>query len=109
MAESDAARLIVTIYGKNYTFALTPEQRAEHIQEVAQLVDEQMRRAYQEHHLQSPLQLAILAGLNLVEELQKLRADYQDAESEIAQRTSRLAASLGRVFQGVAAETPRQG
>ncbi|MBM3280560.1 MAG: cell division protein ZapA [Candidatus Handelsmanbacteria bacterium] len=109
MAASDAARLIVSIYGKNYTFALTPEQRAEHIQEVALLVDEQMRRVYQETRIQSPLQLAILAGLNLVEELQQLKADYEDAESEIAQRTSRLAASLGRVFQGIGAETPRQG
>jgi cell division protein ZapA (FtsZ GTPase activity inhibitor) len=109
MAESDAARLIVTIYGKNYTFALTPDQRAEHIQEVAQLVDEQIRRANQEHHLQSPLQLAVLAGLNLVEELHKLKADYQDAEAEISQRTSRLAASLGRVFQGPGADSTRQG
>lgn len=107
MAESDAARLIVTICGKNYTFALTPDQRAEHIQEVAQLVDEQMRRISQEHHLQAPLQLAILAGLNLVEELHKLRADYQEAEAEIAQRTSRLAASLGRVFQGASTDSPR--
>lgn len=107
MAESDAARLIVAIYGKNYTFALTPDQRAEQIQEVAQLVDEQMRRVSQEHHLQAPLQLAILAGLNLVEELHKLRADYQEAEAEISQRTSRLAASLGRVFQGAGTDTPR--
>ena len=107
MGESDAARLIVSIYGKNYTFALTPEQRAEHIQEVAQLVDEQMRRVCQEHHLQSPLHLAILAGLNLVDELCKLRADYQEAEAEIAQRTSRLAASLGRVFQSTDADPSR--
>lgn len=107
MGESDAARLIVNIYGKNYTFALTPEQRAEHIQQVAQLVDEQMRRAFQEHRLQSPLQLAVLAGLNLVDELFKLRADYQEAEAQIAQRTSRLAASLGRVFQDSGADSPR--
>ena len=57
--------------------------------------------------LQQRQRLEQLAGLNLVEELHKLRADYQDAESEIAQRTSRLAASLGRVFQGADADTPR--
>lgn len=94
-----SASVVVNIYGKNYTFALGPGQTVEHIQEIAQLVDDRMRQAYEAHRLPAPLQIAILAGLNLVDELFKLQSDYRTAESELDQRASRLAASLGRLFE----------
>jgi cell division protein ZapA (FtsZ GTPase activity inhibitor) len=53
----------------------------------------------------SPLQVAILASLNLVEELQSLQEDYASAESDITLRTSRLTASLGRLFAEVEASS----
>jgi cell division protein ZapA (FtsZ GTPase activity inhibitor) len=64
-----------------------------------------MRELQQQKPHQSPLQTAILAGLNLVDELFKMQVDYQSAESDIAQRTSRLTTSLGRVFQDVEIES----
>jgi cell division protein ZapA len=99
MAEAEPERVVVTIYGKTYTFAASEQQSADHIREVARLVDERMRQAAREHHGLSPVQAAVAAGLNLVDELLNLQADYQVTESDIAQRTSRLAASVSRVFQ----------
>ena len=101
MPEANSNSVVVNIYGKNYTFALEPGQTEEQIQRVARFVEDHMRQVQQAHHPQSPLQTAILAGLGLVDELFKLQTDYRAAESDIAQRTSRLAASLGRVFEQV--------
>ncbi len=101
MSDTGSNQVTVTILGKPYTIAPDQDQSAEQIQEVARLADETMRQLQQQKPHQSQLQTAILAGLNLVDELFKMQVDYQSAESDIAQRTSRLTASLGRVFQDV--------
>ena len=96
---SRAATTEVNIFGKSYTLGIDQDHPAEHVQKIAQLVDEQMREVKDEVRSQSPLQVAILASLNLVEELIALQEDYASAEADIAQRTSRLTASLGRLFE----------
>jgi len=109
MPEADSASVVVNIYGKNYTLALAREQTPEHVQQVAQLVDESMRQVSQTHRSPSPLQAAILAALNLVDELFKLQTDYQAAETAITQRTSRLTASLGRAFEELKTDAADSG
>ena len=109
MPDTDPATVAVSIYGKTFTFALGPDQKAEHIHRVAQFMDEKMREAHEAHRTQSPLQTAVLAGLNLVDELFKLQAEYQTAESDIAQRTTRLTDSLGRVFQDSETDSAASG
>ncbi|MEW6752645.1 MAG: cell division protein ZapA [Candidatus Latescibacterota bacterium] len=102
--------LVVSIFGKNYPLALEPGQSADAVREVAHLVDQAMRQVHHEHPSPTPLRTAVLAGLNLVEELFALQAEYRDAEADIAQRTSRLATSLGRLFVPAPvgpAESPR--
>jgi cell division protein ZapA len=99
MSDTQPTSVVVNIYGKTFTFSLGPDQTAEHVQQAAQLIDEKMREVHEAHHTQSPIQSAVLASLNMVDELFKLQANYQAAESDIAQRTSRLNASLGRAFQ----------
>lgn len=101
MPEADSTSVVVNIFGKNYTIALEPDQSADEIRQVAQLVDENLRQVGQTRHSSAPHQTAVLAALNLVDELFQLQTSYQAAESDIAQRTSRLAASLGRVFEQV--------
>ena len=64
-----------------------------------------MQQVKGEIRADSPLQVAILASLNLVEELMSLQEDYASAESDITQRTSRLTASLGRLFAEVEASS----
>ena len=99
MADADSTNVAVHIFGKNYTFASDRDLGAEHILHVAQLVDEKMRAISQSHRPSSPLQTAILTGLDLADELFKLQTDYQSAESDIVRRTSRLVASLDRAFR----------
>jgi len=101
MSEADSTRVVVNIYGKNYALALEPGRTAEQVRQIARLVDENMRQVYQTYRSPSPLHTAVLAALNLVDELFRLQTDYRAAESDIAQRTSRLAASLGRIFEQV--------
>ena len=94
---------IVRIFGKNYSLGVDQDHPTDHVQQIAQLVDDRMGQVKSEMSTGSPLQVAILASLNLVEELQSLREDYASAESDITLRTSRLTASLGRLFAEVEA------
>ena len=96
---------IVRIFGKNYTLGVDQDHPTEHVQQIAQLVDDRMGQVKSEMSTGSPLQVAILASLNLVEELQSLQEDYASAESDITLRTSRLTASLGRLFAEVEASS----
>ena len=99
----------VNIFGRTYTIAASSEQAPEQIRLVAQLVDEKMRQVHQEHSGHSLLQLAVLVGLDLVDELLQLKAEYDSAESNIIQRTTKLNASLGRLFSDVGIELVPSG
>ena len=106
MSESSVA---VTINGRKFTFALGPEQSADQIRQAAQLLDEKMRQAKENNGAQAPLQTAILASMNLVDELLKLQIEYESAESDIELRTSRLSASINRVFAAIETVEPNTG
>ena len=100
-----SSQVVVKIFDKHYTLGVDEDHSAEHVQKLAEMVNERMHEV--KHELQSgnPLQVAILASLSLVEELLSLREDYASAEADIAQRTSQLATSLGHLFAEV--EVPR--
>ena len=103
MADSKDKGLSVQIFGKEYHLAGDPERGDDHIREVAAIVDERMRQIDREHGSQSAYHKAILAGLDLVDELLRLKAQLSAAQEEISARTSRLSASLGRVLGDAAA------
>lgn len=90
-------RVSVEIFGKRYVFAVDDDHPPEQIERVAALVNEMMRQVAAESPNRPALQTAVLAGFNLTDELLRLRADFDEAENHISQRTSRLAASLGRL------------
>ena len=98
-----SSNTVANIFGKNYTLVVDQDHPADLVQQIAQLVDERMHQVKGELRAGSPLQVAILANLNLVEELLSLQEDYASTESDIAQRTSRLTAALGRLFTEVEA------
>jgi cell division protein ZapA (FtsZ GTPase activity inhibitor) len=99
MADDTAGSVTVSIFDRTYTFAATAEQPAEHIRAVAAHLDQGMRQVQGELKPNAPLHTAILAALRMIDELWQLQDDYDQAESAIEQRTSRLADSLGRIFQ----------
>ena len=104
---SQAQSAVVNIFGKTYTLS-TEENDVERTRQIAQMVDQHMR-AVECDSRQSPLQTAVIAGLNLVDELFALQEEYSSVESDIAGRTSRLTASLGRLFEQVDAASESDG
>lgn len=99
MEDNTPDRVTVEILGKRYTFACEGEAEAARVREAAELVEERMRRIRDEQHPPSPLQTAILAALNLVDEMRRMRSEYEAAETDIAERTNRLTASLGKLLE----------
>ena len=99
-----ATNTVANIFGKTYTLGVDQDHSAAHVQHIAQFVDKRMHQVKGELRTgASPLQVAVLASLNLVDELLSIREDHAATESDIAERTSRLTASLGRLFAEVEA------
>ena len=88
----------VAIMGRQYTFASRGEETDRHIQQVAELVDEKMRQV--QYDGSTPIQTAVLAGLELVDELMHLRDEVSTVETDLYERTHRLTESLGQIFRG---------
>jgi cell division protein ZapA len=105
MSQTQSA--VVNIFGKNYTLS-TEGHDADHLRKIADMVDTHMREIEGEGH-RSPLQVAVVAALNLIDELFELQAEYESVESDIENRTSRLTASLGRLFEQVDAAIDADG
>lgn len=96
-----SSQVVVKIFDKHYTLGVDQDHSAEHVQKLAEMVDERMHEVRRELKGGSPLQVAILASLSLVEELLALQKDYASTEADIALRTSQLATSLGHLFAEV--------
>lgn len=66
----------VTIFGSEY--AIRGEAEENYIHTLARYVDEKMREIADNTHLTSPLKISILAGINLADEIFRLRAHRPD-------------------------------
>ncbi len=104
MADGRDKGLSVQIFGRDYYLSTDADRDDDHIREVAALVDEKMRQIDREQGSRSAYHVAVLAGLDLVDELLRLKKELMGAQDEIASRTSRLSASLGRVLHDETAE-----
>lgn len=86
----DRQSVKVHIYGSEY--AIRGEANETYIQTLAKYVDEKMKDIAQSTHLTSPLKISILAGINMADEVYRLRS--QRGETPPAE-TSPEAASSG--------------
>lgn len=100
-----SSQVVVKIFDKHYTLGVDQDHSAEYVQKLAEMVDERMHEIKHEIKGGSPLQVAILASLSLVEELLSLRDEHASTEADVALRTSQLATSLGHLFAEV--DAPR--
>lgn len=66
----------VTIFGSEY--AIRGEADENYIHTLARYVDEKMKEIADNTHLTSPLKISILAGINLADEIFRLRAHRPD-------------------------------
>jgi cell division protein ZapA len=67
----------VNIFGNEYT--IRGEAKEDYIQTLARYVDEKMKEVSQGAQLNSPLKISILAAINLVDEIFRLRMHLSDA------------------------------
>jgi len=88
--QSDAIE--VRIYDRTYRLRRTADAR--HMQLVAELVDERMKRAHEMDRHRAPDDLAVLAAMQLAHELTETRAELEQLELRLSERAKDLERSL---------------
>ena len=87
----------VQIFGHTYTIRGEADQ--EYILRVASYVDRKMREITEKLPVASLSKVAILASLNIADELFKERAQRQSQEQQLSHRAARLNAVLDGLLQ----------
>ena len=94
----DAKNVVqVQIFGHSYT--IRGEANQEYILGVAAYVDRKMREITEKLPVASLSKVAILASLNIADELFKERARHEHQESQLTRQAARLNAVLDDVLQ----------
>lgn len=89
----DTNRLKVTIFGTDY--ALKADTSHEYIKETAAYMDKKMKEIVNRFHDQSDTRVAVLAGLNITDELfQAKRQVPESLEKRIIELTEILQAAI---------------
>ncbi len=83
---SPTETVIVTIF--NQTYSLRSAGGDEHIREIASLVDERMRQIASQITTHDVSKIAILAALNIADEMQNLKAQFAVEVEQILTRAS---------------------
>lgn len=72
--QQEPVRVQVDIFGDQYT--VKGQDSEAHVRELAQYVDKQMRNLAVRNPRLSPVKLAVLAAMNIADELKKMQEDY---------------------------------
>ena len=88
----DRSEVRVQIFGTTYT--IRGEADPEHIQRVAATVDAKMREINEKLPVASVAKVAVLASLNLADELHRERERRHELAAEVNERAERLAGAL---------------
>jgi cell division protein ZapA len=87
----------VVIY--NQTYNLRSEHGPEYINELAAHVDRRMNEIARQTMTVDSLRVAILAALQIADELFQLRSELRETDSEIAERSTRYAEILDQFLR----------
>lgn len=91
---SEPKSVTVTIYGQDYT--LRGDADSAYVERVAALVDRKMREISQRSELASTSKVAILAAVNLADDLLREQQKHQEALVLLEERTTQIASFLER-------------
>jgi len=80
----------IDIYDQSYN--VNPGQDEQHVQKLAAYVDEKMREVADATHMVDSLKVAVLAALNMADELFTLRERQQQIEGPLSKRVERCVA-----------------
>ncbi len=81
----------------------------EYVQRLAEYVDGKMRQVAAQTATIDSLRLAVLAALNIADELQVVRGKYDNVATEYTQRATHLQSALDSALDEVLQETRRVG
>ena len=82
---------------------------AEYVQRLAEYVDGKMRQVAARTSTVDSLRLAVLAALNIADELQLIRGKYDNVATEYTERASHLQSALDSALDEVLSETRKAG
>ena len=94
------ARNVVQVQICGHTYTIKGEADQEYILRVAAYVDRKMREVMEKLPVASPSKVAILASLNIADELFKERTQQRRHEEQLSLRTERLNAALDGLLEG---------
>ena len=94
------ARNVVQVQICGHTYTIKGEADQEYILRVAAYVDRKMREVMDKLPVASPSKVAILASLNIADELFKERTQQRQDEEQLSRRTQRLNAVLDDLLEG---------
>jgi cell division protein ZapA len=92
--EQEGGILKINIYGTEYPIKSDSEANADYIRQVAQYVDRKMREIDQSTLAKSSLKVAILAALNITDELFQERNSKKSLMTEVEDKIRNLSDSL---------------
>jgi cell division protein ZapA len=87
----------VTIFGHSYS--LRAEEDGSYVEELARQVDAKMRTLSEQTGTTEPVRVAVLAALNLADELEKLRAEHRASEEALESTGRELVSALDRALR----------
>ena len=89
---ADSALVPVVIFGQTYN--VRAEEEFEYVEELAQFVDTKMREIADVTGTREASKIAILAALNVADELRKLQASVQEDEERVTKAASEMIEEL---------------
>jgi cell division protein ZapA len=98
MTSRDSKTTTVEIFGAAYH--LRSDKEGGYLQELAEAVDGRMREAASLSGSQDSGRVAILAALNLADELFQCRERREEDRGEVQERLARLTGVLARALEG---------
>ena len=98
----DSSVVKVTIFGSEY--AIRGDSDPEYIRQVAEYVDAKMKEVDESTSVKSSLKVAILAALNIADELFRERSEKEEIVSSYERKLQMLASRLEDYLQREAAE-----
>jgi len=94
--------LKINIYGTEYPIKSGPETDTDYILQVADYLDRKMREIDQSTQAKSSLKVAILAALNITDELFQQRRKGGNGSGEVEERLRRLSDALDKATDSAA-------
>jgi cell division protein ZapA len=98
MAGKSTTTVEVQIYGS--TYHVRGDNDGSYLQELATLVDRKMQEVAEHLNTVDRAKIAILAALNLADELARTRGELSEERDSVVEKLNRLTGDLDRALKG---------